>query len=118
MIYGPDWSWSGQVPVFFRSYGPDLQTLVVSSLIKFQYHSQQYSTLSQIAHDYLAIQGSSVASEQAFSSAGMTDDLRRNRLEAEAFGKLQIFEYAYCTNFLNGSEEAALHEPFHEIEIE
>jgi hypothetical protein len=66
----------------------------------------------------LAIQGSSVASERAFSSAGMTDDLRCNWLEAEAFGKLQILKYAYCSNFLNGSEEAALHEPFREIEIE
>ena len=47
----------------------------------------------------------------------MTDDLRRNRLEAEAFGKLQILKYAYRSNFLNGSEEAALHEPFREIEI-
>ena len=65
----------------------------------------------------MAIQGSSVASERAFSSAGMTDDLRRNRLEAEAFGKLQILKYAYRSNFLNGSEEAALHEPFREIEI-
>jgi len=51
------------------------------------------------------------------SSAGMTDDLHRNRLEAEAFGKLQILKYAYRSNFLNGSEEAALHEPFREIEI-
>ena len=48
---------------------------------------------------------------------GITDDLRRNWLEAEAFGKLQILKYAYCSNFLNGSEEAALHEPFREIEI-
>jgi len=65
----------------------------------------------------LAIQGSFVASERAFSSAGMTDDLRRNQLEAEAFRKLQILKYAYRSNFLNGSEEAALHKPFHEIEI-
>jgi hypothetical protein len=90
----------------------------VLSLIKFQYHSQQYPTLSRIARDYLAIQGSSIASERAFSSAGITDDLRRNRLETEAFGKLQILKYAYRTNFLNGSEEAALHKPVREIEIE
>ena len=63
------------------------------------------------------LQGSSVASERAFSSAEMTDDLCRNCLEAEAFGKLQILKYAYHTNFLNGSEEAALHKAVHEIEI-
>ena len=65
----------------------------------------------------MAIQGSSVASEHAFSSAGMTDNLCRDWLEAKAFGKLQILKYAYHSNFLNGSEEAALHEPFREIEI-
>jgi len=47
----------------------------------------------------------------------MTDDIRRNRLEAKAFGKLQILKYAYRSNFLNGSEEAALHKPLREIEI-
>lgn len=78
---------------------------------------QQYPTLSRIARDYLAVQGSSVASERAFSSTGITDDLRRNRLETEAFGKLQILKYAYRTNFLNGADEAATHEPFHGIEI-
>jgi hypothetical protein len=66
----------------------------------------------------LAIQGSSVASECVFSSAGMTDDLRCNWLKAKAFGKLQILKYAYHSNFFNGSEEAALHKPFREIEIE
>jgi hypothetical protein len=39
-------------------------------------------------------------------------------MEVEAFGKLQILKYAYHTNFLNGSEEAAMHEPLLEIEIE
>jgi hypothetical protein len=39
-------------------------------------------------------------------------------MEVQAFGKLQILKYAYCTNFLNGSEEAAMHEPFLEVEIE
>jgi hypothetical protein len=83
-----------------------------------KHHAQQYPTLSRMARDYLAVQGSSVASERAFSSAGLTDDLRCNRMEVQAFGKLQILKYAYRTNFLNGSEEAAMHEPFLEVEIE
>ena len=74
--------------------------------------------LSQIARDYLAIQGSSVASERAFSSAGLTDDVRRNRTENEVFGKVQILKFAYKTNFLNATDEAAVHEAFEHIEIE
>ena len=31
-----------------------------------------------------------LASERAFSSAGLTDDIRRNHTETEAFGKMQI----------------------------
>jgi len=47
----------------------------------------------------------------------MTDDICCNCMEAKAFGKLQILKYAYRSNFLNGSEEAALHKPLCEIEI-
>ncbi|KIL54069.1 hypothetical protein M378DRAFT_19230 [Amanita muscaria Koide BX008] len=81
------------------------------------YHAQQYSTLSRMACDYLAIQGSSVASERAFSSAGITDELCRNHIGNEAFGLVQVLKYAYRTNVLNASDEAAAHEPFQVIEI-
>ena len=71
-----------------------------------------------MARDYLAIQGSSVASERAFSSAGLTDDIRRNHTETEAFGKMQVLKYAYRINFLSASEEAAAYEPFQAVELE
>jgi len=68
--------------------------------------------LSHIACDYLSIQGSSVASERAFSSSGQTDTLQRNCTESEAFGYVQILKNAYKTNFLNAVDEADAHEAF------
>ncbi|KIL54816.1 hypothetical protein M378DRAFT_44061, partial [Amanita muscaria Koide BX008] len=50
----------------------------------------KYPTMKRIARDYLAIQGSATPSERAFSSGGITDTVRRNRLSTEAFEALQI----------------------------
>jgi hAT family C-terminal dimerisation region len=73
-----------------------------------------------MARDYLAIQGSSVASERAFSSAAISDDLQRNKTETKAFGNLhcRYLKFAYKTNFLNASDEAAAHEPFHVLKLD
>lgn len=43
-----------------------------------------------MARNYLAIQGTSVPCERAFSSSKMTDDDRRTSLSADHFGKLQV----------------------------
>ena len=48
-----------------------------------------------MARDFLAIQGSSVPSERVFSSAGVTDHPRRNRLNSDIFGTLQKLKGAY-----------------------
>jgi len=45
----------------------------------YQHHSMQYPTLSHMAQDYLAIQGSAVASERAFSSGALTATARAAR---------------------------------------
>lgn len=71
-----------------------------------------------MARDYLAIQGLSVASERAFSSAAISDDLQHNKTETKAFGNLQVLKFAYKTNFLNASDEAAAHEPYHVLELD
>lgn len=42
--------------------------------------------------DYLAIQGSSVSSERAFSSAGITISKRRNRLKGDIVEALQFLK--------------------------
>jgi hAT family C-terminal dimerisation region len=49
--------------------------------------------LSKMARDYLAIQGSLVASERAFLSAAILDDLQRNKTESKAFGNLQVLKF-------------------------
>ena len=76
-----------------------------------QYHAQQYPTLAAMAHDYLAIQGSSVPSERAFSSGGITDTTSRNQLKPETFEAVQIAKGGYRSGILNSFEEARLREP-------
>lgn len=46
--------------------------------------------LARIARDYLAIQGTSVASERTFSSSGLTDSNRRRQLTSENFAAIQM----------------------------
>ena len=74
-----------------------------------QYHSKQYPTLSRLAHDYLAIQGSSVASERSFSSSGITDTLHRNCMDPLLFGRVQILKHAYKSHFIDARTDADAH---------
>ncbi|KII87553.1 hypothetical protein PLICRDRAFT_63440, partial [Plicaturopsis crispa FD-325 SS-3] len=48
-------------------------------------NSYRYPIMSRMARDYLAIQGSSVPCERAFSDAGLTDTKRRSRLLPSTF---------------------------------
>ncbi len=64
-----------------------------------------------MARDYLAIQGSSVASERAFSSASHTDTLNRNRMRADLFGEVQLLKSAYKAKLVTAQEEASFWEP-------
>ena len=50
-------------------------------------------------------------------NAGITDDIRRNPTDSKAFGYLQILKFAYKTNFLDSSDEAAAYEPLKIVEI-
>jgi hypothetical protein len=59
-----------------------------------------------MAKDYLAIQGSSVASERAFSGAGLDKTARRNRMKSDLFESLQILKSAYKTGRLSAMTEA------------
>ena len=59
--------------------------------------------LSLLARDYLAIQGSSVASEREFSSGGRTGTTLRNRLKPETFEALQLLKDAYRTGLISAS---------------
>jgi hypothetical protein len=67
--------------------------------------------MAAMACDYLAIQGSSVPSERAFSSGGITVTSLRNKLNPDTFEALQILKGGYRSGLLTSSEEAMAHEP-------
>jgi len=69
----------------------------------------QYPTLSWIARDYLAIQGSAVPSECAFSSGDLTATLRWNKLSAKSFECLQFLKSAYRNGHVAAAQEAVAH---------
>ena len=50
---------------------------------------------ASLARDYLAIMASSVSSERAFSSAGITVSKRRNRLKGDIVEALQCLKCMY-----------------------
>lgn len=70
----------------------------------------QFLTLAHIAWDYLAIQGSSVPSEHAFSLGGLTDMKARNQLKPETFEALQILKCCYRDGLFVMGDKAALHD--------
>lgn len=57
-----------------------------------QIHSSRLPVWASLARDYLAIMGSSVSSERAFSAAGITISKRRNRLKADIVEALQFLK--------------------------
>ena len=62
-----------------------------------------------MACDYLAIQGSSVPLEQAFSSGGLTGTSLRNHLTPAVFEALQILKSAYKNHHVSATQEAEVH---------
>jgi len=67
--------------------------------------------MSKIAKDYLAIQGSAVPSERAFSSSGITATARRNALLPETFGALQVLKSAYRQGHISAITQVELAAP-------
>jgi hypothetical protein len=59
-----------------------------------------------MAKDYLAIQGSSVASERAFSAAGLDKTKLRNRMGADLLESLQILRSGYKNRVVSAAEES------------
>ena len=57
-----------------------------------QIHSSRLPVWASLARDFLAIMGSSVSSERAFSSAGITITKRRNRLKGDIVEALQFIK--------------------------
>lgn len=55
-------------------------------------NSSRFPVWASLAKDYLSIMGSSVSSERAFSSAGITISKRRNRLKGDIVEALQFIK--------------------------
>lgn len=70
-------------------------------------NSARYPTLARMAKDYLAVQGSSVASERAFSTAALTTTARRNCLLPETVEALQILKGGYRSGHISAAGQAA-----------
>ena len=60
-----------------------------------QLNAHRYPTWASLARDYLAVMASSVSSERAFSSAGITISKRRNRLKGDIVEALQCMKAIY-----------------------
>jgi len=60
--------------------------------------------------DYLAIQGSSVASEQAFSSSGLADHKSCNQMKPKTFEALQILKSCYKDGLIRVKDEVVAHQ--------
>lgn len=60
---------------------------------------------ASLARDYLAIMASSVSSERAFSSAGITITKRRNRLKGDVVEALQFLKCYYRQKYSKSSTE-------------
>ena len=56
--------------------------------------------------DYLAIQGSSTASERAFSQGGLTVTVLCNLLNPESVESLQVLKSVYSSGDLSAAGEA------------
>ena len=67
--------------------------------------------MSKIAKDHLAIQGSAMPLEHAFSSSGITATACRNALLPETFGALQVLKSAYRQGHISAITQAELAAP-------
>ena len=75
----------------------------------YQLKYAEYPTLSRIARDFLAIQGSATPSERAFSGGGITGTPNRNRLSTASFEALQVLKSAYRNGHIAAVDDAAQH---------
>jgi len=65
-----------------------------------QINAHRYPVWASLARDYLAIMASSVSSERAFSSAGITISKRRNRLKGDIVEALQCLKCMIHKNLI------------------
>jgi len=69
-------------------------------ILSYQLNMLRYPTWASLARDYLPIMASSVSSERAFSSAGITISKRRNRLKGDIVEALQCLKLLYRNDLI------------------
>ena len=80
-----------------------------------QCNSSRYPVWASLARDYLPIMASSVSSERAFSSAGITISKRRTRLKPDIVEALQFLKCLYRHDLIFREEPSTSSEP--EVEV-
>lgn len=75
---------------------------VTHIVLSFQLRQNVLPTWASLAMDFLPIMASSVSSERAFSSAGITITKRRNRLKAGIVEALQSLKHAMRSDTMQG----------------
>ena len=80
-----------------------------------QLNASRYPIAASLARDYLAIMASSVSSERAFSSAGITLSKRRNQLKGDIVEALQCLKCMYHNDLIFREVVLAAEE---EVELE
>lgn len=73
---------------------------ILMSIIQLNSSRPGFTVWSLLALDYLPIMASSVSSERAFSSAGITISKRRNRLKADIVESLQFLKWSIRRDLL------------------
>ena len=81
-----------------------------SNILNTQLNASRYPTWATLARNYLAIMASSVSSERAFSSAGITISKRRNRLKGIIVEALQCLKCIYRNDLIFREVITALEE--------
>jgi len=74
-----------------------------------QHQAVEYPTLSRMAWDYLAIQGSATPSERAFSGGGITGTPNCNCFSVASFKALQLLKSAYHNGHITAVDDVAKH---------
>ena len=78
-------------------------------VLNVKHHQSQYLTLSCMACDYLAIQGSATPLECAFSGGRLTSTKCCNCLNANAFESLQLLKSAYQNSHISAAADSTQH---------
>ena len=73
-----------------------------------QWNSTRYPVWASLARDYLPVMASSVSSERAFSSAGITISKRRSRLKPDIVEALQFLKCLHRQELIYREEPSTI----------